>query len=430
MKQIFAFLLAGLFTLSPASAWAGENEMMDALIHKLVEKGVLTREEGWEIKKEVAEEAAGMAKGRESEAKDAASKMAGGSWLKTVKWKGDLRLRHETQKRAGTDRLRERFRLRFGFTAKPIEPLEIGVRLATGTSGDPVSTNQSFDTSFDKKAIFVDQAYATYKALEWLSVTGGKMENPYWLLPEGLVWDSDVTPEGAVVQLKSPTPLPILDEFVKVTPFASAGGYVIDEISGDEGDPGLFGYQGGATVEGLPFDAKWTTAIAYYDYTGIDGRRTSDITNATAGNSTSGSAAIPIFGNDYDLVNVSSELKIPLPFECVPQMVLMGDFVHNPTAQDHQSGHMVGVNLGKVTDKLGSWEAFYHWKYLEPDAVFGALTDSDFGGGGTNHRGHIMGARMGLNKYAAVSVKYFRTEEVRGTNAHVDTLQADLQLKY
>ena len=41
-----------------------------------------------------------------------------------------------------------------------------------------------------------------------------------------------------------------------------------------------------------------------------------------------------------------------------------------------------------------------------------------------------MGLQMGLNKWASAGVKYFRTDEVEGSQNRVDTFQADLNLKY
>ena len=97
---------------------------------------------------------------------------------------------------------------------------------------------------------------------------------------------------------------------------------------------------------------------------------------------------------------------------------------------DDGGAYVFGLEVGKVTEKFGSWKAFFFRKRVEPDATFGALTDSDFGGGGTNHKGYIMGAQMGLNKWASVGVKYFRTDAVEGTHNPVDTFQADLQTKF
>lgn len=427
-RKLFGWIAAAAVAFGPAPAWAGENEMMDILIHKLVQKGVLSKEDAKEIKKEVAEESARMAKSRAEETKDTVKGMKGGGWLNTVKWKGDMRLRHETQKREpATDRNRQRFRLRFGFTAKPADPIEIGVRLASGASGDPTSTNQSFTDTFDKKPIFIDLAYAKYAPMDWLSLVGGKMENPFFTVGEGMVWDGDVTPEGAAVQLQSKDPLPGLDRLLSVKPFLNAGAFAVEEISGDYGDPGLFGFQGGAEI-GLPMEMKLTTGGGYYEMTGIEGRRTSDITAAPGGNTTQGAAAAAVFMHDYDMVTFTNKLGLP---KVLGQPVsLRGDYVHNTGAKEDNSGWMAGLDVGKVTDRFGSWQAGYAYKRLEPDATFGAITDSDFGTGGTNHKGHILYASMGLSKYASVGLKYFRTDEVEGSQAHNDTLQADMLLKF
>ncbi|MBI4226864.1 MAG: putative porin [Candidatus Omnitrophica bacterium] len=424
MTRVVAVITAMLLATSSAvpSAWASEDEMVDVLIRKLVQKGVLTREDAREIREEVAEEAAKMAKAREGEAKDAAKKMAGGSWLDKVKWGGDLRLRHETQRREpAQDRNRERFRLRFGFKAKPVEPVEIGVRLATGASGDPVSTNQSFSNTFDKKAIFIDQAYAKYTTpLKGLSLTGGKMENPFQTTD--IVWDSDVTPEGAVAQWQLPGE-------GTIRPFVTLGAFQISELNADAGDPGLFAGQVGADVA-LPFGEGWAwqPSVAFYDFTAIEAKRTNDVTNAPAGNSTDGASAAARFRYDYDVVSILNKVTLPKVFH--QPLQFLSDYTHNTAANDDGGAWQAGVEYGQVTEKLGSWKALYYYKRLEPDATFGALTDSDFGTGGTNHQGHIMGVTMGLNKAANVGLRYLRTDEVSGSQNRADTLQADLQVKF
>ncbi|MDO8729867.1 MAG: putative porin [Candidatus Omnitrophota bacterium] len=431
VARFTAFILGCVLTAGSTPAWAGENEMMDILIHKLVKKGVLSREDAREIKQEVAEESARMTKARAEEVKDTAKGMKGGAWLDKVKWKGDLRLRHETQKREpAVDRNRQRFRLRFGFVATPVDTLEVGVQLASGASGDPTSTNQSFSSSFDKKAIFIDQAYGKYTPWEGgsglfsgLSLIGGKMENPLFTVSEGMVWDGDVTPEGVAVQLKAPDPVPGLDRILSVKPFLTAGAYAFSELSGDYGDPGLFVFQGGAEIA-LPMKMKLKTAGAYHEMTGVEGKQTSDITAA----STRNTVERGYFRDDYDMVTFTNHLSLP---KILGQPVsLRGDYVHNTGAKDDNGGWMAGLDVGKVTEKFGSWQTGYSYKRLESDAAFGAISDSDFGTGGTNHKGHILYASMGLNEWASVGLKYFRTDEIEGSQAHHDTFQADLQMKF
>ena len=425
--------LASWVMIGSSMAWASET---DALLNKLVEKGILTSSEAQEVRNEMAKDAGPTAKMREEDTKDVVKKMAGGSWLNTVKWSGDLRLRHESQLREpAQDRLRERFRLRVGFTAKPWDPLEIGVRLASGASGDPLSTNQSFGATFDKKAIFIDKAYAKYTPWTWINLIGGKMDNPFEVAPESLIWDSDVTPEGAAVQLKSPSPIPGLSTVLSARPFATLGAFQISEIAADAGDPALFGFQGGADLDLL---GGWVfqPSLAYYDFTAIKGTTVANVTGAPAGNTTTTQGAARKFTDDYNILAVLGKLTIP---ELVGRPVtLVGEYARNTatvtpgddTNVDDAGGWLVGLEVGKVTERFGSWKAFYFLKRLETDATFGALTDSDFGGGGTNHKGHIMGIQMGLNKYASVGLKYLRTDEIEGTQTKVDTFQADLQTKF
>ena len=427
MKRIaMVFIMGLILVMGPHPVWAVSE--VDALLNKLVEKGILSTEEAQEVRNDMAMDSGDIAKAREADTKDVVKKMAGGSWLDKVKWSGDFRLRHESQLREpAQDRHRERFRLRFGFTAKPVDPLEIGVRLATGASGDPVSTNQSFTNTFDKKAIFVDRAYGKYTPWSWLNLTGGKMDIPFEILSENVVWDHDVTPEGVAFQWKSPTPIPGLKEWLPVRPFANVGAFQISELNGDAGDPALFGFQGGSEVD-LPWGLTWKPSVAYYDFTAIKGTNVSNVTNSPSGNTTVTEGSARKFRFDYNLVSLTSRLGIP---EILGQPVeLVNDWTRNPSASDDDGAWMAGIEVGKVTEKLGSWRAAYYYKRLEPDATFGAIADSDFGAGGTNHKGHILGLQMGLNKYASMGLKYFRTDEVEGSQNKVDTLQVDLQMKF
>lgn len=437
IKVVLAILLTATLIIPSGSVWAGESEMMEILIHKLVNKGVLSREEAREIREDVAKEQAKIEKYQTEDTQDTLKKTLS-SMLAKAKWSGDLRIRHETQRRQpAVDRNRERFRLRFGFVTKPMDQLEIGVRLATGASGDPTSTNQSFASTFDKKAIFVDQAYGKYTPWEWVSVIGGKMENPYVTIPEGIVWDSDVTPEGLAVQLKSPKPIPVLDEFLSVKPFVNVGGFVISELSNDHGDPGVAGYQGGLDIA-LPWEGwNFQPTVTYYNFMGIAGINTANITASPAGNTTVTQGAATKFAADYNLMSWAGKLSIPSVLG--QPVALVGDYTYNEdnrvsdpddTNIDDDGAYTAGIEVGKVTEKFGSWKAFYFRKRIETDATFGALTDSDFGGGGTNHKGHILGIQFGLNKYASLGIKYIRTDEIERTQNRFDTFQADLQMKF
>jgi putative porin len=124
--------------------------------------------------------------------------------LGRFRWTGDVRIRGEDifQSYSGctacADRNRARVRIRFGFEGKLNEDFTAGVALATGSLGDPTTTNESFTNFFDRKTIGLDRGYVTYNpvGLKWLSLTGGKFA--YQWQRTQITGDPDINPEGFV----------------------------------------------------------------------------------------------------------------------------------------------------------------------------------------------------------------------------------------
>ena len=101
------------------------------------------------------------------------------------RFNGDVRVRGESFFQDGVaDRNRGRIRVRFGFDGKLNEDFVAGISLATGSLGDPTSTNESLTNFFDRKTIALDRGFITYNpvAHRWVSVTGGKFA--YHLEPD------------------------------------------------------------------------------------------------------------------------------------------------------------------------------------------------------------------------------------------------------
>jgi Putative porin len=114
-----------------------------------------------------------------------------------VRFNGDVRLRGESFFQNGTqDRNRARIRVRFGFDGKLNEDFTSGLYLATGSLGDPTTTNETFTNVFDRKTIGLDKAWITYNPLahKWLSLTGGKFA--YQWQRTSVTGDPDLNPEG------------------------------------------------------------------------------------------------------------------------------------------------------------------------------------------------------------------------------------------
>lgn len=133
---------AGLFVLG-ACASTLHGQSSDALLNKLVQKGVLTTQEAAELKKESD---AGFDKAYRT-------KTGLPDWVTSLKIYGDLRTRYEffhTDNDApgaaqpNKDRTLFRFRLRTGMTATLKDNFELGFRLASGEQsgtfgGNPIS---------------------------------------------------------------------------------------------------------------------------------------------------------------------------------------------------------------------------------------------------------------------------------------------------
>jgi hypothetical protein len=113
------------------------------------------------------------------------------------RFSGDVRIRGEDFFQDGVPtRNRARIRVRFGLDGKLNEDFIGGFALATGSLGDPTTTNETLTNFLDRKTIGLDRGYITYNpvAAKWLSLTGGKFTYPW--LRTSLTMDPDVSPEG------------------------------------------------------------------------------------------------------------------------------------------------------------------------------------------------------------------------------------------
>jgi hypothetical protein len=387
--------------------------------------------------------------------------------LEKMKFKGDLRLRHDTQWRdTGTDdysRHRERVRLRFGVKAEPTENTKVGVRLASG-SGFQNTTNQSMDGHGTGKDIFIDLAYASWEPCDYFKITGGKMKNPLFTFP--LVWDPDVNPEG-------------LSETVKFNPagsfgvFANFGQWFIEELNlkaESDRDPTLLAYQVGLEVK----PAKKVTfqiAGAYYDFMHFDtlqaDRGDLDDTDTFIGYNNEHSQQM-VFDSNGELLNewgcweLGAKLKfkdvLPVPFSIFANYIVNddadvdelvrngaiqsdddGDFGDDPAdllaygGDDRDTGWHVGFEIGS-NKKKGDWRGKYFYQELEDYAFPAVFVDSDFHGGGTNNKGHyLQGLYLLTDNIQAKGTVFLGTEredEAKDGQKDEDRIQLDIIINF
>jgi hypothetical protein len=444
-----AALAAGL-VISGALAPLARAQSGDALIDKLVDKGILTVKEANELREEVD---AGFQR-----AYTAKSGMP--DWVTQMKLYGDVRGRYESFNMEGPtpDRNRFRYRLRTGLTVTMFDNIEAGMRLtssevrgdgtvtALGQGGDPISGNTTFGDNGSKKWIFLDLAYGKWTPINrngWV-VTGtvGKMENPF--VTSDMEFDRDYTPEGAALQVSYQLHH---DHILKL----NGAGFALDEGRTAVSNPSMVGAQLRWDGKYLPREGYYllesSLGLAGYALGAKDKLGNTAVPNINVGNTRNEDGLLV---HNYNPIVVDASLTYnlvhaPLYNGTFP-LRLEADYMYNPAAPDNNTGWWVGVSLGKAGKKR-TWELAYRYKYLGADAWFEEFTDSDFGayyavapanslGGdnrylsGTGVQGHIFKLAYAPYDSLIFSVTYFLTEVISQHDSGAGRLQVDAVWKF
>jgi hypothetical protein len=356
--------------------------------------------------------------GKEQVAKLQASR-GSESWTETIKLKGDFRYRYENIDEQGRDeRDRNRIRARAHLEARLPNDVKVGLGVASG-GDDPVSTNQTLGGGGSTKDIRLNLAYANWQALEGLNIIGGKYKN-IWYRParNGLIFDGDYNPEGVAVAYKK-------DWF-----FANLGGTWLESDTRKSNNSyswgGQLGYKG--TVGG----ANVIAGGSYYNFDTAGGQSFFGDDGDFYGNSfecaDDNDLDSCVYSIDYNMIQAFAEVSMDIADMPVS---IFADYVVNDDADDNDTGYAVGVKIGRAK-AARSWQMAYTYQDLEADAVLGLLTDSDFGGGGTDAKGHVFKGAYAVNKQWVVGFTYFLNEvDENIDNQHdYDRLMIDTQFKY
>jgi hypothetical protein len=328
-----------------------------------------------------------------------------------IRFSGDLRYRHEAiNEDTAVERERQRIRARFGVTADIADHVRVGLQLATG-GDDPVSANQSLDGGFTRKPFGVDRAFFTWAATEKLSFTGGKMANPFFRPGNHhLIYDNDLNPEGLALRYGRG------DWFVNY-----AGLWVEERSAADDSIMlgGQFGYR-----HTLDNGMRITAGASYYDYLDTQGQ-IPFWDGAAAGNRLTASGR---YLNDFNLTELFAELNLKAGQRPV---TVFADYVDNSEADTANTGFALGASLGEVAGP-GTWRLGYAYQDLEADAVIGTFTDSDFAGGATDGKGHVVEFNYGFRDRLVFGFRYFLNERgaLVGNEHDYNRLQADVVFNY
>ena len=329
---------------------------------------------------------------------------------KPVEFNTDFRYRYEFVDDDSKDssRRRNRIRSRFSLIGNVGEQLKINLRFATAEK-NPTSANQDLGHDFSLKDIGLDQFYFDYSISDNFSLLGGKVKNPYFKANKSeLIFDGDYNPEGLALH------------FNNGIVFGSIGTFSMDEHESVD-DISISGFQVGVSNK-TSTGARYKIALARYSFDDISGRPASEITwnGKIFGNPTDASGN---YLNNYTLNNFSAEINANIGAQEMPAIFFI-DWVKNSEADSDDSGYQIGLKLSFVN----SWNVTYFYQDLEKNAVFGALTNSDFGGGGAGHKGHGIKLNYGFSKNLSVEFTWFDNDKDMTTD--YSRIFLDLKYKY
>ena len=398
----------------------------DPLLDVLIKKGILTEQEAKDIKTEA----------QTNTVPTTASKWKISDSIKSIGLFGDVRFRYEyrgadnapglkaAQTPATDSYYRERFRyaLRFGLRGDLFDDFNYGIRIETGTN--PRSTWVTFGddssptpSSKSNDGIFIGQAYLGWHPADWYEMTVGKMPMPLYTTP--MVWDSDISPEGAFEKFKF--------SVANVDLFAGFGQFMYQDnnpdVSFPSSDTFLLAWQVGANVK-LDKYSSFKVAPVLYNYAGQGASGGLNIPytgqgDVLGGTNTTGASFNQNGINDLLIVEVPLEYNLKLG---AYHARLFGDYAYNIHGDDRaqsafnagkisgaltslvkgqSSAYQVGFGLGNEgpvygptqglvygsTSKKNTWEGRVYWQHVEQYALDVNLMDSDFFEGRANLEG-------------------------------------------
>lgn len=439
-KRILFVVSIIVLLLNFANPCFAATTQVDALIEKLVEKSILTRQEAIKMKSEIVAD-------EEIKTKEVVKETLP-KWTQNVNLNGDLRFRTQPEWGKGigpaSQRIRNRVRARIGVKAKINDYVSGGVRFASGNSNDPRSTNLTLEDTFEKNSVWFDQIYLMLESPKYNFIDKGKLWLGKFDIPfeyTELIWDGDINTEGVGVQYKSP-------KFdiggLKTNFFGNFGMLWLDEISTAETDPLLWACQGGIESEIFPaWGTNLKVAATYYDAANVKGRTLAHTASTnTLWTAQENRSEQNTLKYDYNIFEVLATLDNKSIFNLELPHGFYGDFIINTDPSNLNKGYLLGVYIGKKKLNVpGDWKVRGEWRYIERDAILDVLPDSDFVGfttsgsasdGGTNVKGFNAALEYQLFKNTSLNFEYYWNYPIKTTNIKepYQRLQLDVSVKF
>ncbi len=347
-------------------------------------------------------------------------------------WKGDVRYRYQSDlvDSDGTDgehsRDRHRMRVRIGVYPWINEELSAGVQLSSGGT-ETTSRNESLDDAFIADTVLLNEAFIDYHPM-WLDgqvnlILGKRSVGSTLVTVSDLVWDSDLTFEGATLQYGKDGSGKEKDGLNAI-----AGYYFLKEEKvvspADAQDAYLFTGQLGYKAE--VSDIRVMLGAGYYDYINFN-------KSYSAGNPFKN--AVNYTNKDFNIVeifgNIGGQITETLPWKITAQ------YAFNTASETDWAGiddsrrdaYLVGLMIGDAKQP-GQWSLSGDYVRIERDAMT-AFTDSDrFDGLGTDLEGFKLGLVYHLVQNLSLGFTYFNFQQIDVDSPRVHTFMADAVVKF
>lgn len=379
------------------------------------------------------------------------------------------------------DTERARVRARLAVTAEPAPGVKATVGIATGTTSGPTTSNQTLGAGaggspdyFNKYSVVLDRASLSYQPANWLSLSGGRMRNPFSNNGSDLVWADDLNFDGVAVSLR-----PRFSD--RVDGFLTAGWFPLSpSVPKQSSSRSLVGVQTGADWQFGLRDNHLRLTAGLYAFHGVEGvgetadtfRNLPDYVTRSEYGSGYRQRGNTLFrlnaplsvdsATNWGLASRFRELDIAASVDLAQfdplRVVASAEVVKNlgfkrselssrartPILDGKSFGYTGKLLVGQPTIvKPGQWNAYVSYRYLGSDAVLDAFTSSDFGQGGTNSKGTVLGASYGLARNTWMSARWLASDLIESSipataaptpapksKFSVDVIQVDLNTRF
>ncbi|MCQ6258698.1 putative porin [Pseudomonas sp. Q11] len=377
-----------------------------------------------------------------------------------------------------------RLRARLGMKAVIAPQWTAGIRIGTGSDNNPVSTTQTLGGGFGKKDIWLDQGYLTWKPSDDLTLTGGRIANPFY--STDLLYSGDLNFDGVAAIFNRK-----LNQDWGL--FGTVGAFPVEYTNDTSTSNGSDKEESdNKWLYGAQLGAKWAIndsnrvkgAFAYYRFDDIEGQRSSpcepwagdpgcdsdgsrvafmqkgntvfllrDITPNPLNPSTTPQPQYVGLASEFNLLDLNLEWDTDLPQDL--KLRSQANYVHNLGYDESEmrkrsegqfannldengevesgaNAWMLQFTLGNSLElkRRGDWNLFAGYKYIQPDALPDGFNDSSFHLGGTNAKGYFLGGNYGLANNVFATGRWLSSEAVYGAPYDIDVLQLEINTRF